>query len=68
MLLAYQLLVPIAELDNPTYLYWMAYQQFIPSPQIALLLTLLLVCLAQIKINVTNAYAGSSAWSNFLRV
>lgn len=65
MLLAYQLLVPIAELDNPTYLYWMAYQQFIPSPQIALLLTLLLVCLAQIKINVTNAYAGSLAWSNF---
>ncbi|MAK31997.1 ATP-binding protein [Acinetobacter sp.] len=65
MLLAFQAFVPISEIDNPTYLYWIAYQQFIPSPQIALLLTLALVCLAQIKINVTNAYAGSLAWSNF---
>ncbi|MFW1675904.1 hypothetical protein ACG9H4_18725, partial [Acinetobacter baumannii] len=57
--------IPVSELDNPTYLYGVAYQQFIPNPQLALILTLSLVCLAQIKINMTNAYAGSLAWSNF---
>ncbi|WP_445407639.1 hybrid sensor histidine kinase/response regulator [Acinetobacter seifertii] len=65
MVLAFQLFIPVSELDNPTYLYWVAYQQFIPNPQFALILTLALVCLAQIKINMTNAYAGSLAWSNF---
>ena len=65
VVLALQYAIPVAQLDNPTYLYWITYQQFIPSPQIALLLTVFLVCLAQIKINVTNAYAGSLAWSNF---
>ncbi|KAA8730858.1 response regulator [Acinetobacter qingfengensis] len=65
MLLALQWLVPIENLDNPTYLYWIAYQQMIANPHIALIFTLCLVCLAQIKINVTNAYAGSLAWSNF---
>ncbi len=65
MVLAFQLFTPVSELDNPTYLYWVAYQQFIPNPQLALILTLALVCLAQIKINMTNAYAGSLAWSNF---
>ncbi|KCX69241.1 putative two-component sensor kinase domain protein, partial [Acinetobacter baumannii 754286] len=65
MVLAFQLFIPVSELDNPTYLYWVAYQQFIPNPQLALILTLALVCLAQIKINMTNAYAGSLAWSNF---
>ena len=67
MVLAFQLFIPVSELDNPTYLYWVAYQQFILNPQLALILTLALVCLAQIKINMTNAYAGSLAWSNFLR-
>ncbi|MFT4021259.1 MAG: ATP-binding protein [Acinetobacter sp.] len=65
MVLAFQFAIPQLELDNPTYLYWVAYQQLIPSPYIALLFTLALVCVAQIKINVTNAYAGSLAWSNF---
>lgn len=65
VVLAMQYAVPVHQLDSPTYLYWVAYQQFISSPQVALLLTVLLVCLAQIKINVTNAYAGSLAWSNF---
>ena len=64
----FSLFTPVSELDNPTYLYWLAYQQFIPNPQLALILTLALVCLAQIKINMTNAYAGSLAWSNFLLV
>ena len=29
------------------------------------MLTVALVALAQIKVNITNAYAGSLAWSNF---
>ncbi|MFW2011227.1 hypothetical protein ACG91E_20830, partial [Acinetobacter nosocomialis] len=65
MVMAIQLFIPVTELDNPTYLYWVAYQQFIPNPQLALILTLALVCLAQIKINMTNAYAGSLACSTF---
>ncbi|RZL05834.1 MAG: hybrid sensor histidine kinase/response regulator, partial [Rubrivivax sp.] len=34
-------------------------------PGLALIMTVVFVILAQIKINVTNAYAGSLAWSNF---
>ncbi|MHA3059108.1 hybrid sensor histidine kinase/response regulator [Acinetobacter sp. ANC 4636] len=65
MVLAYRYAVPHSELSNPTYLYWFAFQQGISSADVALWLTVLLVCLAQIKINMTNAYAGSLAWSNF---
>ena len=65
MVLAYRYAVPQIELSNPTYLYWFAFQQGISSADVALWLTVLLVCLAQIKINMTNAYAGSLAWSNF---
>ena len=32
---------------------------------VCLLLTVLFVVISQVKINVTNAYAGSIAWSNF---
>ncbi len=65
MALAMQYLVADSELSNPNYLYWIAYQQVVNHPGIALFLTVLFVCVAQIKINVTNAYAGSLAWSNF---
>lgn len=65
MALAMKYLVSDSELSNPNYLYWIAYQQVVNHPGIALFLTVLFVCVAQIKINVTNAYAGSLAWSNF---
>ena len=35
------------------------------SPGVALAFTGAFVIISQIKINVTNAYAGSIAWSNF---
>ena len=35
------------------------------SPQLALAFTGIFVVVSQLKINVTNAYAGSIAWSNF---
>ena len=65
MVLALQYLVPHENLTNPNYLYWVAYQQVVAHPGLALFFTVLFVCVAQIKINVTNAYAGSLAWSNF---
>jgi purine-cytosine permease-like protein len=39
------------------------YQSLVPD-WIALGLTLILIVIAQVKINVTNAYSGSLAWSN----
>ena len=65
MVLALKFLVPSSQLTDPNYLYWIAFQHVVSHPGIALFLTVLLVCVAQIKINVTNAYAGSLAWSNF---
>ena len=65
MVLALKYLIPFDQLNNPTYLYWVAYQQVFENPKIALVFMLIFVCISQIKINVTNAYAGSLAWSNF---
>lgn len=39
------------------------YQSLLPD-WIALALALILIVIAQVKINVTNAYSGSLAWSN----
>jgi len=49
---------------DPTKMYLAAYERFLPA-DLALVLTIGFVILAQLKINVTNAYAGSIAWSNF---
>ncbi len=57
----------LAEADaaNPTALYFMTFSGLFASPAAALVLTGVFVALCQIKINVTNAYAGSIASSNF---
>ncbi len=49
---------------QPAQMYRLAFGT-IASPGAAIALTCALVVLSQIKINVTNAYAGSLAWSNF---
>ncbi len=49
---------------QPAQMYRLAYTSFLPGAA-ALVLTAALVILSQLKINVTNAYAGSLAWSNF---
>ncbi len=49
---------------QPAEMYRLAFGT-LTSPTAALILTSALVILSQIKINVTNAYAGSLAWSNF---
>ena len=50
---------------EPTQMYLVAYQYVVHSPEGALAAMTLFVIVSQIKINVTNAYAGSLAWSNF---
>ena len=50
---------------EPTQMYLVAYGELFNDPGIALATTCLFVVISQIKINVTNAYAGSLAWSNF---
>ncbi|MDB5685613.1 MAG: two-component hybrid sensor and regulator, partial [Rhizorhabdus sp.] len=51
--------------SNPTMLYYVVFSGLIPSPMTAVVLTGLFVAICQIKINTTNAYAGSIASSNF---
>ncbi|CAN5343405.1 ATP-binding protein [soil metagenome] len=50
---------------KPTQMYLVGFAQVVQDPKVILLLTCLFVTVSQIKINVTNAYAGSLAWSNF---
>ena len=50
---------------EPTQMYRVAFQQVLSRPDVVLALTGTFVVLSQLKINVTNAYAGSIAWSNF---
>ncbi|MEX0312501.1 MAG: cytosine permease, partial [Tateyamaria sp.] len=57
--------VPANEATDPTRMYHTAFEQVLGSPALVLGLTAVFVVLSQLKINVTNAYAGSIAWSNF---
>jgi diguanylate cyclase (GGDEF)-like protein/PAS domain S-box-containing protein len=54
-----------AEAKEPVQMYYVAYSYVFDQPGIALLVSTVFVLISQIKINVTNAYAGSLAWSNF---
>ena len=57
--------VPTAQAAQPSAMYFVAFREALASPRLALALTGLFVIVCQLKINVTNAYAGSIAWSNF---
>ncbi|QPF86685.1 response regulator [Bradyrhizobium genosp. L] len=50
---------------EPASMYLEAFRYVLSQPELALSLTGTFVILSQVKINVTNAYAGSIAWSNF---
>ncbi len=56
--------LPASEAVDPTNMYLDAWGRFVPV-EAAFALTGVFVVLSQLKINVTNAYAGSIAWSNF---
>ncbi|GAA0780356.1 response regulator [Roseibium denhamense] len=49
---------------EPTHMYLVAFGK-VATPEVAIALTGIFVIVCQIKINVTNSYAGSIAWSNF---
>jgi signal transduction histidine kinase/ActR/RegA family two-component response regulator len=50
---------------QPNIMYQVAFSHVVHSPAGALALTACFVVVSQIKINMTNAYAGSIGWSNF---
>ncbi|WP_374489433.1 ATP-binding protein [Zoogloea sp.] len=57
--------VPVLRAVDPNQMYLAAYEYVFPSQPWAVGATALFVVVSQLKINVTNAYAGSLAWSNF---
>jgi signal transduction histidine kinase/purine-cytosine permease-like protein/ActR/RegA family two-component response regulator len=63
--LALQHEIPMERAAEPTQMYLVAFTYVFSSPQWALAAMVLFVIVSQIKINLTNAYAGSLAWSNF---
>jgi signal transduction histidine kinase/CheY-like chemotaxis protein/purine-cytosine permease-like protein len=50
---------------EPIVMYLTGYSYVLSNPALILLLATAFVVVSQMKINVTNAYAGSLAWSNF---
>ena len=52
-----------ATANEPVHQFLTVYEQFLPG-WAAMTLAVILVVISQIKINVTNAYSGSLAWTN----
>jgi signal transduction histidine kinase/purine-cytosine permease-like protein len=63
--LAIQHMVPLDRAVDPNQMYLAAYEYVFPHYGMAVAATAFFVVISQLKINVTNAYAGSLAWSNF---
>ena len=63
--LAISHMVPVDRAVDPNQMYLVAYEYVFPHYGWAVAATALFVVVSQMKINVTNAYAGSLAWSNF---
>jgi signal transduction histidine kinase/purine-cytosine permease-like protein/FixJ family two-component response regulator len=63
--LAISNMVPLDRAVDPNQMYLAAYEYVFPHYGMAVAATALFVVVSQLKINVTNAYAGSLAWSNF---
>lgn len=57
--------LPRATALEPIQMYIQAYGYVFSDPGIILAVATVFVVISQVKINVTNAYAGSLAWSNF---
>ncbi|WP_371319729.1 ATP-binding protein [Variovorax sp. dw_308] len=58
-------MVPPERAVDPNQMYLAAYEYVFPNYVWAVVATAVFVVISQLKINVTNAYAGSLAWSNF---
>ena len=63
--LALQHQVPLEKALEPTQMYLAGFSYVFADYGWAALATMVFVIVSQVKINVTNAYAGSLAWSNF---
>src|SRR3989344_5001249 len=63
--LALQHEIPMERAGEPTQMFLVAFHYVFSSPEWALGAMVLFVFISQMKINLTNAYAGSLAWSNF---
>jgi signal transduction histidine kinase/purine-cytosine permease-like protein len=57
--------ISLVKANEPTQMYLIGFEYVFSNPKTVLAVTIFFVILSQIKINVTNAYAGSLAWSNF---
>lgn len=55
----------MTEAADPAHMYAVAFQYLTHNPQWAIYIAAVFVVISQLKINVTNAYAGSIAWGNF---
>ncbi len=65
---ALQFEVGVGRAAEPTQMFLAGFNQIMQAvglPGAAIGITVLFVVVSQIKINLTNAYAGSLAWSNF---
>ncbi|MFN0263984.1 ATP-binding protein [Tepidamorphus sp. 3E244] len=62
---AFQSGVPFELASDPVHMYLTVFGKMLAQPELALGLTGIFVVICQFKINVTNSYAGSIAWSNF---
>ena len=57
--------LPVEKAIEPTHMYLAGYAYLFDDARWVLAATVLFVIVSQVKINLTNAYAGSLAWSNF---
>ncbi len=55
----------LIDAQDPTTMYSAAFNFVTENKHLSLILAGIFVVISQLKINVTNAYAGSIAWSNF---
>jgi signal transduction histidine kinase/CheY-like chemotaxis protein len=57
--------LPVSRAVEPTQMYLAGFAYVFSDPAWVLAATVIFVVVSQLKINLTNAYAGSLAWSNF---
>jgi signal transduction histidine kinase/purine-cytosine permease-like protein/DNA-binding NarL/FixJ family response regulator len=57
--------LPLSSAVEPTQMYLAGFAYVFSDPVVVLAATVMFVVVSQVKINLTNAYAGSLAWSNF---
>ncbi len=56
--------LPASDAVVPITMYIKGYEYVFDNPTVVLVVATVFVVISQVKINVTNAYAGSLAWSN----